>query len=782
MTDQCKMFLSLEETNPDQFLLGEFSKISLPFKTKDQKSSIAAISSFKERERHILQDLFCILIGKEGKYITYENLMTNDTFERLKGIKYKIDNDIDVNFRDITLKLMDLGTKVSSLLYFKTFFDRHVYGKVIGKLCEFIRNTLKTFQFMICQLNDSSHKDPSFSMITLFQQINNSSLDNTNCSAYKCISHLYDIAQLVIDENQKRLEKSHLIDMKFESLMHSLREGMNNNVLDDIIVDSQNSRQFKGGAILNVVYDQAQKMKGNANSYNFLQMLYETISSDYVLIINHWLENAEILDSFNEFFIMEDKSNKASYSSYYWFNKFAIKREVLLKQISSTELQKMIFFTGKYLRITRECEFTASGMKEHFMPIKSLQDKNLELLITLAYERANQKVIELLCAGYDFPNFMLMMNKHFLISDGSLFDNFLNLTNHELKRNFNSAFVYDISKAYEIIYTTNSHNGCGKLFQSILSIKFESKSFFEELQEIIKTKVTDAKDIMNAMDLKSLTDILKENIQINEQSTNSENTERETRRCGKLAISKLNIDIEIPFPINQVITESHKLEYQILFRHTAMIKFIEKRLEKSWRELGYQTFWTWSFDDFRVRKWIKRCRFIHTKMFDFVRLYLYYSKYEVNEANWARIDHTIAEFKNQNYKYDLSKFKLLITEYLSSSMSDLLLSQSNLTKCMYELLTLIFVFHEYVMSARKVLLFLDESLMDSQRQKYNFSFVYSSAEKEKKLKSVIQVLDSYHLAFQRKLVELCHNLSYYGGVDSPKLLILETLLVSTFKL
>lgn len=782
MNGDPKWSVTLDDENADIFNIGSFTNVTLPLKSTHQVESILNIRTLKDREGRIIKDILDVLVGKQGEFIRYNNQIPSDNSTQLTVRKYTIDLGIDINFRDTVIKLSDLGSKVAFIMNFESIYNRNVNGQVIGKLCEVIRNTIRLYHLLIDQLVETTKNDSNFNLISLFHRISHQQMEIVDCSALKCIELIFDIIHTIHIENHKRLQSSNLIDMKFESLMNSLKEDLDSNMLDDIIVDSQSSTQVKGGSVLNIVMKITQQNKSDIQSHTFLKNLYEEISVGYLPIINNWLQHGELSDSFNEFFVVEDTINDVAYNSYYWLNKFAIKREGLLCQLNSTELQKMMFLSGKYMRIIRECNYIVPSTPCAFSPIKSLQDKDVELLVSAAYNTANQNILQMLCVAYELPKFMSLLNKYFLISDGSLFDDFLNLSNHELKRSFTTAAIDDIIKSYESVYKKKSQGRSEQLFLTILAIHFEKQSFLEELLEIVRTKVTDRNDIINARNLGSLTDILKANIHSNQISDQQNGGGKETQRCNRLAISKLNIDIKIPFPLNQLVSESHKLEYQILFRHSALIKFIEKRLEKSWRELGYQTFWTWSFDDIRVRKWIKRCRFIHTKMVDFIRIYLYYSNIDVHESNWSRLEHVLSQFQSGNYNYDLNTMKQQLTEFLSSSMSDLLLSQTNLTTSLYELLTLIMVFHEYVMSVRKALLFLDRSLMDSQRVKHNFTFTYSIQEKEKKLQSLIQVLDSYHLAFQRKLVELSQNLSYYGGVDSPKLLVLEKLLVSAFQL
>lgn len=784
MDGQVQMIMLIDNVDPEQFLLGTFTSISSHKDKQKSNTSFTQIGNLKQRESAIIKDFLYVLLGKNGVYITSNvTADNNDVYKSLKGRVYSIDKDIDINFKDIANELALIGTKVSALLYFDKYFHRPSHGKVISRLCEFIRSFFSDYYLTINQLENSHNNDPTFSIISLFQELNTIPTESSICSIIQCINHLYSFTQLLIEENNKRMENSNLIDMKFENIMKSLKEDLNSNSFDDIVIDSQNSKYIKGGLVLNILQDEIDKYSGNHRSSDFLVQIYESISIDYIEILNNWLHLGVIFDPFDDFFIVEAKSDVNLYNSYYWINKFAIKKDGLLKQFNSIDIQKKIFLSGRYLTIIRECHYGNLIENQPFTKLTSLRDINMNIRINESYLRVNKIMKQLLYNGYKLPRFMMLMNKYFLLEDGFLFDSFLNKSNHELKRSFTITLTQEISRYYEIAYSTTSSDDVQKLFSDLLETKFEKNSLFDDILKIIKTKVTDANEIMNASSIGNLTDLLKANLQSNDViGAANKSSNIESQRCNKLTISKFNIDIKLPFPFNQIIIESQKLEYQILFRHSALVKFLEKRLEKSWRELGYQTFWTWNFDDIRIRKWIKKCRFIHTKMFDFIRIYSFYFKHDSIETNWYNVK-TMLEYSEQDDRvFDLSEFKFQLTEFLSSSLSDALLSQAKLLKGLYDLFTLIIVFHEYVLSLRKALLLLDESLLESQKQRLNITVKFDQNEKEKRLKNLIEVLDSFHLTFQNKLMNLSQNLAYYGEIDSPKILILYTKLISAFKI
>lgn len=783
--------ISLEDVDADTFILGEYTKTTISSKDKQNyqdahKIHLNEMKSTKDREAAIVRDLLYVLDGKEGIYIKYTNEVDEtNIYSNLKGNTYKVNKDIDISFKDIAKRLCHLGKHFSALDYFVNYFNKAQYGKVLTKLCEYIRNFLSEYELSICKFYELFDKDPNFSLISLYQLLNNVIESSNYPSITVSLHNIYDLTQLIVDDSQKRSNNSNLLDMKFENIMKSLKEDINTDKLDEVYLDSQNSEYVKGGVVLNMIYSQLEKFAGNDRSSNLFHDIYEFVSKDYISILNEWLQFGKISDPFNEFFIIEaiPNENNLSFDSYYWSNKYAIRREGLLKQFNSLDFQKQLFLTGKYLSILNECNSKDMVNTATFEPVKSLQDKNLDLIITQAYKRSNDLICQLLFTGYRLTEYVSLLNKYYLITDGSLFENFMNTSNHELKRSFHNSSTSNIKLSYNRAYEKENLNAVEKLILDLLEVRFEKHSLLEDILEIIKTQATDANEIFNASNLMKLNDLLKTNIQNNIRPNTNENlSETEGYRYNKLTISRFSIDIKIPFPLNQVILDSHKLEYQILFRHSALVKFLEKRFEKSWRELGYQTFWTWNFEDNRIRKWIKKCRFIHTKMYDFIRIYMFYSNYDVIEYNSNNIDFMLDKMSVKDKSFDLSRFKFQITEFLSSSMCELLLSQDNLACCLYELFTLIIVFHEYVMSLRKALLLMDEKLLNVYKERLNLSMKYSPEGKEEKINNLITVLDSYHLAFQKKLTHLCEYLAYYGEIDSPKLLLLHSKIISSFRI
>ena len=771
---------SFGDVTPEELLLGSYMKVT-PDGT-EERASMEDIKSSQEREKAIVNDLLYVLDGSEGDYIKFDrHIDIENPHQKLKGIPYDNDAHLDINLREIATQLTALGIKVSSLKYAATYFNRPCYGKVAGKFCHYIRNFLNEYRRKLCTMREASQSIVGMSIIQLSQAINNSYFEPSFGTFSECICHLFEVSQSLIKEDQKRLKQTNLTDMRFESLMNSIKEDASSNQLDDIVTDSQNSKYVNGGIILNVIHSEIIRQKGNETSSQFLKHLYDFVSTDYLTIMNEWLQSGKISDVFHEFFILEDTTLPTSYNCYHWMNKFAIKRECLLTQFKSAEYQKKIFLTGKYLAILRACKCEHLVREKPFDPIKSLNDVNVNVAINEAYKRANVLFAAVLYENYGLQEFMELLNKCFLLSDGSCFDNFLNHSNHELKRSYHNTSTLEISKLYYDAYEIANGSIVQQLMSEILKVEFQRHSILEDIVEIIKTHITNFDEIMNVSNIGSLTEILKANVNTN-TAPSSSSSDGETQRCNKLAISRLSLEINIPFPINQIVVDSQKLEYQILFRHSALLKFLEKRMEKSWRELGYHAFWTWTYEDRRIQKWIKKCRFIHTKMFDFLRVYSYYLKHDVLETNWSNVDQLAGISDGKFETFDITAYKSQITDFLSSSMCDLLLSRADLANCLYEIFTLILVFHEYVMSLRKALLLMDENLLNSQIARLKLSMNFSASEKEKRLSTIIQVLDSYHITFQKKLLKLCQYLGYYGEIDSPKMLLLHSKLVSSFKL
>lgn len=771
--------ISLDESNLGQFVFGNFTHKTYLSSNVNNNNKIKAfkdISSTKEKEDALVDDLLNVLDTREGKYIKFvQGLDLNDTQTCLNGIDFEIDVDVDIYYKEIATQIALLSKKISSLAYFYRYFNKSCYGSVLSKLCEYIRKFLNQHRLMLCQLRESK-----ISLIMLSQRINNHPFDDSYGTLFQCITHLYDLTRHIVNENYKRLQESNRIDMQFENIMNSLKEDLNSKLLNDIVIDSTNSKYINGGIVLNFLHFEIQQYRGNEKSTRFLKNLYHLISTDYLTILNDWLRYGKIFDEFDEFFISEEKNHTYIYNAYYWINKFAIKRESLLSQFKSGEFQKKIFLTGKYLAILNECECSNLVRNSPYESIVSLNSITLESQIDKAYKRSNELFVGVFLNNYQLPGFLHQLNKYFLLTDASYFNNFLNVSNHDLKRSFNANLMPEIKKKYLLSYKNESNDITDTIISQLLNVKFETKPILDDILEIVKTHAADSNKILNASNLGSLTELLEENAKMNSNMISS--NESELKRCNRLTVSHFNIELEIPFPLNQLIIDSQKLEYQLIFRHSTFLKFLEKRFEKSWREIGYHTFWTWGFEDRKVSKWIRKCRYSHSKMFDFLKIYSYHLKEDVLESNWANVESTLKGGLENNKKFDFIDFKSQLTEFLSSSLSDMLLSQIDVANCLYEIFSLIFMFHEYVLSLRKNLLLIDEGLLDLHRERLNLSFSYSHDDKGKRFGDMTQILLSYDEMFSHKLRELCGYLSYYGEIDSPKMLLLHNKLVTSFNI
>lgn len=782
--------ISLEDVDADQFQIGDYYRISDLGKGKQQSDfevsgiqSLKQVKSQQQRETIIVRDLINVILGKEGDYIRYkleESEQSNQTKESLRAVKFSISKDIDFSFIDITNKICEHGSRVLTLVSFEQYFNKTSYGIVMGRLCEYFRNFMKEYQNSIFHYLEESGTE--MSILSLFQMLSNRRMQSYGCSIVECVASFYDLIKDIIEEDNKRSKITNLTDMKFENLMTSLKEECSSSSVEDIVYDSRTSKCIKGGIILNLLERHIGISRGFRNSNMLFAQIFEFITTGYLDILNKWLNFGQLDDFFDEFFISEAFPKSDIYNSYFWQNKFAIKMDLLPEQLKSKQLQKKLLLTGKYLRIIKECECDHYFEQIPLSSIKTFRGSNFTILIDAAYNRANILLKRMLNHSYEMRIFVSLMTKYFLLTDGSLVDDFLNHANHELKRSYSSSATQDILRWYKISYGTKSDDLTYKLFSELLECEFEPHSILEDILQITRTRVTDVNDIMQASNMESLSNLLKANIHPNSIPSSPRRPEADNQRCNKLAISRFSIDIRIPFPLNHIISDSQKLEFQLLFRHSILINFLNKRFEKSWRELGYHTFWTWSFGDPRVRKWVKRARFIHNRMFEFIRIYLYYLNNDVIQVNWCKLDSVMENLDNEEESFDLCGFKFQMTEFLSSTICDSLLAQTDLASSLYGLFTLILVFHEYVMSLRKTILLMDENLLKVQKKRLKLSITFSKEEKENKLKTLIDVMDSYHQTFQRKMSDLCKHLEYHGKIDSPKMLTLQEKLVFGFNL
>ncbi|KAG7837850.1 hypothetical protein KL942_004262 [Ogataea angusta] len=744
---------------------------------RPKRFPVDQMQSFRDQEAAVFQDLLFVLIGLEGFYIRYADSFSIDDspLQRLIGPDFSINKHLDSGLKDIAKRISRLGKYYVSLVSFVEQYDDLEYGTVVQALCYEVREVLRVYESILVQIEHEFHHNANYSVTLLEQDLT----VNTTLQ----LTHLYELVIQIVQENENRKDSSNMNKMRFESMLKSLKDDHYTGTLDGVTSDPTNSKVVKGGLVLSFIQSGIDKHKGDAASYQFMVDLFNKVSVGYVFMLNWWLETGTIEDPYEEFLIHQNLEG-SRVSEDYWADKFTIRSEGLLRQFYPPNVQKKVILTGKYLNVLKECGVDVDnlGSIEH---IRTLQDNDLFIRLDEAYTRANKLIIDLLFNGYHIREFLESLNKYFLLTNNSSFNDFITDSLSELRKSKEHASINTLTKLYLSSYhkddMIDDHPSAKsrRLIFNLATLSLTKYTLLDELVMILSAKTTNSEKVFASSDLNSLKNLLNSTLEANEN--NAKTSVLTNTKIDQYAVFSFCLDLEVPFPLNLIITKSQMVEYQFIFRNLSYLKFVEKCLEISWREITHQRFWKWQFRDERLRRWIKRARVVHAKMRTFVNLCLFYLNYDVMHANWKKVESVLESLKTDS-SVELETVFSSIKSFLSTILSESMLTKIRLAQIVNQLFAIIVLYHNFVMALRKTLILMDEDLFTENQSKLSPGTTFDPEKNNTRMRRLIAGLKNYEEKYYSKMSDMMDALKYYGEIDSPSLLRLYEELALSFNM
>ncbi|VEU20971.1 DEKNAAC101891 [Brettanomyces naardenensis] len=757
---------------------------------KPKNYPIEKLTNLRDQEAAIIQDLISVLAGFEGFYIRYsEDFDIENVSQRLKGPDFLINKHVDTSFKDITKRVNKLSKMCFALESFVETNNNLIYGRILHSLCYEIMNFLKEYETLLVQIEHEFRANPKYSLTLLEQQLNTGT-EQEPVSVSMKMQSFYEITQRINRENDRRSSNSNLESIRFGSIMKSLKDDNYTGTLDGVTSDSENSRFVKGGMVLNMIQRSIDEYKGNLRVHAFLVDLFNRVSKYYLEMLNRWLQCGTVNDPYGEFLINETKSNDHNkFDAIQWADKFSIRQEGLLKQFHAREIQKKIVLTGKYFNVFRECvgEFS-EGSDLSNCTISSLQDSDLQIRIEESYKRANKHILEMFFEGYSLDNWIIGLNKYFLLTNGSAFEDFLQFSIKDLRRASDRISLTSLTRSYKRSYEADDSYSIPtvaaktrRLVYNLVTPVVSSETFVNELTAILKAQTTDADEVFASDNIDSLRELLRTTIETNVMQIQNQLAPPHTR-IDKYTIQKFAIDISVPFPLSLILTRSQVFEFQLVFREQSLLRFVDKSLSISWKELCHQRLWKWKYSNRKLTRWISKCRLLHSKMTNFVRILRLYLSFYVIDVNWHKVEEVLDKV-GKDETVNLETVYTVIKTFLSTILNDSLLTKLKLVEVLSDIFSVMLLFHNLVMSLQQSLILMDERLFaESQEQLTAIMPEFDEEKNRDRLGKMVATLDSYASAFDTKIGEFASLLNYYGELDSASLLLLYNDLAKTFKL
>lgn len=786
--------------------------------------SLGNLDDLKVQQGLIIKDLLFSLVGFEGSYIRYsEKYDTKNIESIIRGPDFKIAKHLDISLKSIAKKLVRYGKFYSGLKSFLEIYNQAEFGQIVSKLCWFVSEFLSHYQAVIVNIETQFKFNPLFNL-NILENILNQEVGNK-------LVHLYDIIIKIHEDSTIRSSK--INSNYFQNFVESIQNDLIATGSIDMATDLNKFNVCKGGLVLNIIQERISAYNGDALSYSFLNDVFESVSESYVNQLNHWLINGEIDDPFEEFLVKKNNNLSNNYIikvnlEKYWDELYMTKIDGLIIQFQSKDLQSKILSTGKFLNIFKNCTGLDNfdNLNDYLVPISSLNAQDLTLKINNFYDRSNKLITKLLFEGFHFMKIFNTFQCSYLSNDSFNICKFIDKSLNDLRRN---KYLIPTTRVIK------NYNDCFQL-RSDDQVKFSinSTNFYDLAKEIINIKSFDAEKAINSKNssFKQLLNKSLERYQINSDSAVEGNYDPD--KIDEYSVFGVNLDFDLGFPLNLIITENYLFEYQLLFKFQVILKFVDGILDNSWKEINYSTVWKYEGFDNRVKKWILRCRILHKRMKDFMNEFQYYIYEEIIDCNYkemtkqltnieakykaksfstqmkeqsnssivedgrflhknnagsiynnnALFDVKINQHKQKNHvdngnlgdnEADLINLIRSLGSYLNNILNDSLITNYELIESMKDIFDIVIQFNNYLSRLKKSLIMINGDLFEKFNQDYPGKFENKPIDNEsinKRFENLDNLLNSYFEVFNYSITNFIVNLRKVNEVENQLIIVL----------
>ncbi|GEQ69290.1 hypothetical protein JCM33374_g2961 [Metschnikowia sp. JCM 33374] len=638
--------------------------------------SLNEIRDVPTQQALVVKDLLFALLGCEGHYVRYSERYQGSLLrDRIRGPDFKVAAPLDISIKTVAKKLLRYGKYYLGLQNFAQIYDMPHFGRVNQRLCHEICRNLAQFRQLVLTFETAFHQNSFFSLSAMDNDIQNTCGDT--------MKHLYEISCAVHAETEERNPRfvtattvSSAIsgdfagrDPKFDIFLDSIRSDISHGA--NVSSDPNAFDVCKGGPVLRIVESRIAQFEGDMKASAFLSSLFEAISVDYVALLNSWLAEGEVDDVFQEFLVKKnDLPKNIFYSNVerYWEELYVIKIDGLIDRFLDKDIQEKVLATGKFLNIFKRCIGSASlhDFPENISTvacpdkITSLCAQDLHFKILQFYDRANNLVLKLLFRGYHFEHMLTCLHETYLLCESAKTDRFFDKTLHEMSKNKTSVSTVTLTDTFNDVFAlgevnyrnqdvqnghSTTHTKIANLLRTFQKFSIDSNNFYDLSEEIISIRAFDAAKTVTG-DEQASSAIKKLVSQSLKRPTVVSSSGHSTRSDSDRdsVIAAVNIDCELPFPINLMISENFIFEFQLIFKLQMILKYSGKLIDASWRDTMFSTVWNYKHFSEPLKKLILRSRVLIFRMKNFVTELQNYVDHCVIECNYNSLQEAMKHF------------------------------------------------------------------------------------------------------------------------------------------
>ncbi|KAF9223192.1 hypothetical protein BS17DRAFT_782515 [Gyrodon lividus] len=651
--------------NHEPSFIAETSFVRAPLNSRVGATKSTPKSKGKEREdvldhlpvdiqeALILEDLLYVLMGIEGTYITYHRDYSPEDDDPLQGINFVVASPLDPSLRDLTERVLPLGTYYTAISAFVESRSHLDYGLVNHALCAAIRDMLKEYQTLLSQLEHAFNISPQFTLQKLWFYI------------HPTVHTLSLIYQLILElTNTEDDEGSSLSSSSGDKEQAARDEALGlggaklKAVLSEITKSSTGAAvPVKGGEVLTVIYERTQSMSGDPTAFKVYGTLLSAAGVPYAEMLREWITTGRLQDPYEEFCVKESKFIskgilEVDYTDEYWERRYTLRDGSTLSSKQQHAgvppprtpggrlpggacippllegWKHKVLLAGKYLNVIRECgiEVQASQPQANEQQL-SMDDQKLYKFLEDAYTHANRTLLRLLLQDQQLIPRLRSLKRYFFLSQSSFLTHLLDLAHTELRKPAKSASIVKLQSLLDLALT-----GEDALFREDVKVSIASTGLYEWLLKVISVS-----GVIGGEEGEGTPD------GVGQEDSKRDRDKDKDEKKPMLAIDALALDYTVKFPLSLVISRKTILRYQLLFRFLLHLKNVEQSLGLMWIEQKTAT-WRKSVPSHpEFEQWRLRVLLLRTRMLAFVQQILAFVTFEVLEPNWRSLEAKLAK-------------------------------------------------------------------------------------------------------------------------------------------
>eukprot|EP00041_Stephanoeca_diplocostata_P024560 m.626168 g.626168 ORF g.626168 m.626168 type:complete len:884 (+) comp22551_c1_seq6:142-2793(+) len=515
------------------------------------------------QEVAVVDDILYTMSGVEGKYIR----ITRDPAHPARGLNvgqapaFDIDSTLDPSLKSLVERIIPICVYYSNIARLTDGKGMFSDGVVRQAFCSAVARLVKEYLIVVAQL-ETQYRKGQLSLQKLWFYVQ------------PCLKTMEMLSALAVD-----------------------------------VV----TRDLKGGALLSLLHTQTMGYMGDRTAQELSLHLVQVASAPYFDMLEQWIYNGVVDDTFNEFMVKEDKGLDREfalkmYNDSYWERRYTISTERTPSFL--VPMADKILRTGKYLNVIREssreprCPNAVSLMYQ-------IREREYIGAIEDAFAYASKSLITLLTADLDLMGQLASIKSYFCMLCGDFFAHFIDIAEGELVKVVRDIEPSRLSALLELALRVSSASN--DPFKDNLTVGLVPHTLVTELFRIMNITHDHKGNERGFIDPETFALDGPDNME----------------GSSLTGLEALTFEYTVQWPMSLVISRKSLKRYQLLFRHLFHCRQVERVLCNTWRD--DQVF----KENPHIPESARAAAFaLRQRMLNFVQSFQYYSMYEVIEPNW----------------------------------------------------------------------------------------------------------------------------------------------------